>query len=143
MRQKLTVARAVQTVSMSDMKHDAIVGQGIPIHERVEIPQELIPADSMVEIGAKIAAGYYTGGQAVTTEDLEAIQGRVWKEDGSQWEDLDVSLTRNGDACLLRAPMANAIFPTALNGRITWEYDCSFSTLSAPVTRSTCEMQRV
>jgi hypothetical protein len=76
---------------MSDMKHDAIVGQGIPIHERVEIPNELIPADSMVEIGAKIAAGYYTGGQAVTSEQLEHIQGRNWKDDGRQWEDLDVS----------------------------------------------------
>ena len=40
------------------MKHDAIVNQGIPIHERVEIPSELIPEDSRVEIDAKIHAGY-------------------------------------------------------------------------------------
>lgn len=40
------------------MKHDAIVEQGIPIHERVEIPEEMIPADSRVEIDAKIHAGY-------------------------------------------------------------------------------------
>lgn len=40
------------------MKHDAIVEQGIPIHERVPIPDELIPADSRVEIDAKIHAGY-------------------------------------------------------------------------------------
>lgn len=40
------------------MKHDAIVEQGIPIHERVEIPDELIPQDSRVEIDAKIHAGY-------------------------------------------------------------------------------------
>ncbi len=57
------------------MKHDAIVGQGygylqlsidngtdrrirIPIHERVELPEELIPADSRVEIDAKITAGW-------------------------------------------------------------------------------------
>lgn len=39
------------------MKHDAIVGQGIPIHERIPIPEELIPADSRVEIDAKIHAG--------------------------------------------------------------------------------------
>jgi GTP cyclohydrolase II len=39
------------------MKHDAIVGQGIPIHERIPIPDELIPADSRVEIDAKIHAG--------------------------------------------------------------------------------------
>ena len=40
------------------MKHDAIVEQGIPILERVPIPDELIPADSRVEIDAKIHAGY-------------------------------------------------------------------------------------
>ena len=42
------------------MKHDAIVEQGIPIHERVPIPDELIPEDSRVEIDAKIYAGYCT-----------------------------------------------------------------------------------
>lgn len=40
------------------MKHDAIVEQGIPIHERVPIPDDLIPEDSRVEIDAKIHAGY-------------------------------------------------------------------------------------
>lgn len=40
------------------MKHDAIVDQGIPIHERVPIPEEMIPEDSRVEIDAKIHAGY-------------------------------------------------------------------------------------
>lgn len=60
------------------MKHDAIVGQGyvsflptnsrilaevsdggsrIPIHERIELPADLIPEDSRVEIDAKITAG--------------------------------------------------------------------------------------
>ena len=43
---------------LSSMKHDAIVDQGIPIYERVPIPDELIPADSRVEIDAKIHAGY-------------------------------------------------------------------------------------
>jgi hypothetical protein len=45
-------------LSMSDMKHDAIVSQGIPIHERVPIPDEMIPEDGRVEIDAKIHAGY-------------------------------------------------------------------------------------
>lgn len=45
---------------ISSMKHDAIVEQGIPIHERVPIPDELIPEDSRVEIDAKIHAGYCT-----------------------------------------------------------------------------------
>jgi GTP cyclohydrolase II len=40
------------------MKHDAIVEQGIPIHERVPIPDEMIPEDSRVEMEAKIYDGY-------------------------------------------------------------------------------------
>lgn len=36
---------------------DAIVNSGIPITNRYEIPEELIPADSRVEIDAKIQAG--------------------------------------------------------------------------------------
>lgn len=40
------------------MKYDAIVDQGIAIHERVPIPDELIPEDSRVEIDAKVHAGY-------------------------------------------------------------------------------------
>ena len=42
------------------MKYDAIVDQGILIHERVPIPERLIPEDSRVEIDAKIYAGYFT-----------------------------------------------------------------------------------
>lgn len=49
------------------MKHDAIVGQGIPIHERVPIPDELIPEDSRVEIDAKIHAGYCTSASITFT----------------------------------------------------------------------------
>jgi GTP cyclohydrolase II len=45
---------------MSDMKHDALTGQGIEIVERVPIPDDLVPADAHVEIAAKKAAGYYT-----------------------------------------------------------------------------------
>ncbi len=47
-------------VSMSNMKYDAIVGSGIDVGERVNIPDELIPADARVEIDAKMAAGYFT-----------------------------------------------------------------------------------
>ena len=46
------------THQLISMKHDAIVEQGIPIYERVPIPDELIPEDSRVEIDAKIHAGY-------------------------------------------------------------------------------------
>ncbi|PQE16592.1 GTP cyclohydrolase II protein [Rutstroemia sp. NJR-2017a BBW] len=65
------------------MKHDAIVGQGIPIHERVELPESWIPADSRVEIDAKITAeaqGYFTTGHRMTEEELAAVKGRSWEE---------------------------------------------------------------
>lgn len=45
--------------SMSNMKHDAIVGSGIKVINRISIPDELIPHDAHVEIEAKKAAGYF------------------------------------------------------------------------------------
>jgi len=56
----LGIERIDRFVSMSDMKYNALVGQGIKIIERVPIPDELVPADAHVEIAAKKAAGYYT-----------------------------------------------------------------------------------
>lgn len=69
---------------MSNMKHDAIVEQGIPIHERVEIPEDMVPEDSRVEIDAKIHAGYFTTGKVMTVEELNAVKGRAW-EDIEHW----------------------------------------------------------
>ncbi|KAJ8606667.1 hypothetical protein MRB53_040803 [Persea americana] len=54
----LGIKKIDRMLSMSNMKYDAIVEQGIPIHERIPIPDELIPEDSRVEIDAKIHAGY-------------------------------------------------------------------------------------
>ncbi|KAL2211943.1 hypothetical protein CC79DRAFT_1265972 [Sarocladium strictum] len=76
----LGIKKIDRMLSMSNMKHDAIVSQGIPITERVELPESLIPADSRVEIDAKITAGYFTAGKRMTTEELEAVQGRMWEE---------------------------------------------------------------
>ncbi len=56
----LGVRRIDRFVSMSDMKHDALVSQGIDVVERIPIPDELVPPDAHVEIEAKKAAGYYT-----------------------------------------------------------------------------------
>lgn len=42
--------------------------------------EHLIPMDSRVEIDAKIAAGYFTSGKAITTEDLVKTVGRTWEE---------------------------------------------------------------
>ena len=86
-------------------KYDAIVQSGIPILKRYDIPgssschywgcvqlgsrfsdaprthaEYLIPMDSRVEIDAKIAAGYFTSGKAVTAEDLVKTVGRTWEE---------------------------------------------------------------
>jgi len=85
------------------MKHDAIVEQGIPIIERVPIPDDMIPEDSRVEIDAKIHAGYckyaaripsagganiftVTNGKVLSLDELSQVQGRAW-------EDVDVSLS--------------------------------------------------
>ncbi|KAK3378182.1 GTP cyclohydrolase N terminal-domain-containing protein [Podospora didyma] len=76
----LGITKIDRMLSMSNMKHDAIVSQGIPIHERVELPESWIPADSRVEIDAKITAGYFTTGHRMTAEELKAVQGRIWEE---------------------------------------------------------------
>jgi hypothetical protein len=44
--------------------------------ERIKIPDELVPADAMVEIQAKIAAGYFTTGEVPDEADLAAVKGR-------------------------------------------------------------------
>lgn len=59
-------------------KYDAIVGAGIKIVERVEIPESMIPIDSKVEIDAKIASGYFTMGVVPTEKHLHETKGRTW-----------------------------------------------------------------
>jgi len=76
----LGITKIDRMLSMSNMKHDAIVGQGIPIYERVELPEHMIPADSRVEIDAKINAGYFTTGHRMTEEELKSVQGRIWED---------------------------------------------------------------
>lgn len=56
----LGVSRIDRFVSMSDMKFAPLVESGITIAKRIEIPEELIPADARVEMDAKKAAGYFT-----------------------------------------------------------------------------------
>jgi GTP cyclohydrolase II len=58
----LGIKRIDRLVSMSNLKYDALVGSGIDIGERVPLPAELVPPDAMVEIAAKKAAGYFSGG---------------------------------------------------------------------------------
>ena len=72
----LGLKRIDRLVSMSDMKYDALVGQGIEIVERVPLPDDMIPADAHVEIAAKKAAGYFTP-DVVTPADLTDSVGRT------------------------------------------------------------------
>ncbi|GAA5951823.1 hypothetical protein JCM10213_001114 [Rhodosporidiobolus nylandii] len=73
----LGVKRIDNLISMSDMKHDAIVNSGIKVVRRYEIPEDLIPPDSRVEIDAKIAAGYFSTTQVT---ELSKTAGRLWED---------------------------------------------------------------
>lgn len=72
----LGITRIDRFVSMSDMKYNAIVNSGIKIMQRIPIPDELIPADAMVEIAAKQAAGYYSEKAVPNLVTLAKIKGR-------------------------------------------------------------------
>lgn len=72
----LGVTRIDRFMSMSDMKYDALVGQGIKIVERVPIPDELIPPDAHVEMDAKKAAGYFVDERVSPPTELEKVRGR-------------------------------------------------------------------
>jgi len=73
----LGVKKIDRFISMSDMKYDAITAAGIEVRHRVDIPEELIPADAKVEIDAKMYAGYYSGEKKVKSwEELNGTVGR-------------------------------------------------------------------
>jgi GTP cyclohydrolase II len=71
----LGLKRIDRFVSMSDMKYDALVRQGIEMVERVPIPDALVPADAQVEMAAKKAAGYYSA-PAAEAQDPAGTFGR-------------------------------------------------------------------
>jgi GTP cyclohydrolase II len=71
----LGITRIHRFVSMSNMKHDALLAQDIEVIERVPIPPERIPADAAVEIEAKKAAGYFTP-EAPDADALRSTRGR-------------------------------------------------------------------
>ncbi|HEY2255346.1 MAG TPA: GTP cyclohydrolase II [Variovorax sp.] len=72
----LGIRKIHRLVSMSNMKFDAITGSGIEIGTRVNIPDELIPADARVEMDAKMAAGYFTPGAVPDAAELKKAKGR-------------------------------------------------------------------
>jgi GTP cyclohydrolase II len=73
----LGVRRIHRLVSMSNMKFDAITSAGIEVGERVNIPDDLIPADARVEMDAKMAAGYFTPGPVPDADELRKAKGRT------------------------------------------------------------------
>lgn len=74
----LGIRKIDRFVSMSNMKHQAVVSSGIEIRERVRIPPELVPPDAQVEIDAKVAAGYYTDGAVPDPDELTKAKGRSY-----------------------------------------------------------------
>ena len=76
----LGITRIDRFISMSNMKYDAIVGQGIEIGDRIAIPDERIPPDAKVEMDAKKAAGYFTDGDVPSENDLKESHGRGLEE---------------------------------------------------------------
>ena len=75
----LGITRIDRWASMSDMKHGALVEQGIEVIERVPIPDDLIPADARVEMDAKKAAGYFSN-YLPDDEELSVAKGRGLEE---------------------------------------------------------------
>jgi GTP cyclohydrolase II len=63
-------------LSMSNLKHEAIMAAGITVGERVPIPDALVPPDARVEMDAKLAAGYFTDGGVPDASELLKPKGR-------------------------------------------------------------------
>lgn len=76
----LGITKIDHFVSMSNMKFDALASGGIKIINRVQIPEELIPADAKVEMDAKKAAGYFTATGVPTQDELKKAKGRSLTE---------------------------------------------------------------
>ena len=74
------ITRIDRFISMSNLKYDAIVQQGIEIIERVPIREGSIPDDAKVEMDAKKAAGYFTNGDVPGPRELGTKHGRDLKD---------------------------------------------------------------
>jgi len=72
----LGISRIDRWVSMSNMKRDALLAQGITVAEQVPIPEGLGPEDAQVEIAAKKAAGYFAPAGVPSADELRGTTGR-------------------------------------------------------------------
>jgi GTP cyclohydrolase II len=77
----LGITRIDQLVSMSNLKYDALVRQGIEIGRRVALPEDRIPEDARVEMDAKKAAGYFSEA-APAPDELALAKGRALEDYG-------------------------------------------------------------
>jgi GTP cyclohydrolase II len=76
----LGIRRIDRWVSMSNLKHDALIAQGIDVVEQVAIPERLVPLDAAVEIEAKKAAGYFAPTGIPDLQELGRAKGRALDE---------------------------------------------------------------
>jgi len=83
----LGITRIDWLLSMSSDKYDAIINAGIEVMQRCSLPDQYVPQNALVEISAKISAGYHseslgTGNIVEELRNLEKIRercGRVYK----------------------------------------------------------------
>jgi GTP cyclohydrolase II len=73
----LGIRRIDRLVSMSNLKRDALIAQGIEVVEQVAIPDRLVPLDAAVEIEAKKAAGYFAPSGAPDPQERGRTKGRA------------------------------------------------------------------
>jgi len=64
----LGVERIDWLLSMSSDKYDAIIDSGIEVMQRVALPDQYVPSGALVDITAKISAGYHTDN--ISSEDI-------------------------------------------------------------------------
>jgi GTP cyclohydrolase II len=76
----LGVRRIDRWVSMSNLKREALMAQGIEVVEQVAIPDRLVPLDAAVEIEAKKAAGYFAPAGIPDPQELARVRGRALEE---------------------------------------------------------------
>jgi GTP cyclohydrolase II len=76
----LGIRRIDRWVSMSNLKRDALVAQGIEVIEQLALPDRLVPPDASVEIEAKKAAGYFAPSGIPDAGKLHRVRGRALGE---------------------------------------------------------------
>jgi len=76
----LGIRRIDRWVSMSNVKRDALEGQGIEVVEQLAIPDRLVPLEAAVEIEAKKAAGYFSPSGIPDPGELRRTKGRALGE---------------------------------------------------------------